>query len=168
MGSGFDAAVGMGPLANTRRVEAMRGFCGDAIERGAQIVSGGNMPADQARGFFWAPTVIADMPDDAQAMQSEPFGPLAPITPFNDIDEAIVRANATDCGLAAYAFTRSLRDDRALEHGLGAGNVSLNTFAISAPEMTFSGQKQSGLGSEMGARTCSITCTSKAVLRALA
>lgn len=109
--------------------------------------SRGNVFADQTRSFSWAPTVIAD---DAHAMQSEPFGTLALITPFNEIDEAIARANATEHGLPAYAFTRSPGDARALEHGLEAGNVRLSIFAISAPEMPFSGQKQSGLGSETG------------------
>jgi succinate-semialdehyde dehydrogenase/glutarate-semialdehyde dehydrogenase len=168
VGSGLDAAVGMGPLANARRVEAMRSFCADAAERGAQTVCGGEVPADRERGFFWAPTVLADIPDDAQAMQREPFGPLALMTPFEDIDEAIARANATEFGLAAYAFTRSLRDAHALEHGLEAGNVSLNTFAISAPEMPFSGHKHSGLGSEMGREGLLDHLHVKAVVRALA
>lgn len=168
VGSGFDTAVGMGPLANTRRIEAMRRFCADAIERGAQIVCGGGVPAGGERGFFWAPTVIADIPDDALAMQSEPFGPLALITPFADIEEAIERANATEFGLAAYAFTHSLRDAQALEFGLEAGNVSLNTFAISAPEMPFSGHKHSGLGSEMGREGLLDHLHVKAVVRAWA
>lgn len=168
VGSGFDASVGMGPLANARRVEAMRDFCTDALERGAQIACGGTVPADQDRGYFWTPTVIADIPDDAQAMQREPFGPLALMTPFVDIDEAIARANATEYGLAAYVFTRSLRDAHALEHGLEAGNVSINTFAISAPEMPFYGYKHSGLGSEMGREGLLDHLHVKAVVRALA
>ena len=168
VGRGFDATVGMGPLANARRVEAMRAFCADAAGRGARIVCGGGVPADQSRGFFWAPTVIADIPDDAQAMLCEPFGPLALMTPFADIDEAIARANATEYGLAAYAFTQSLRDAHALEHGLEAGNVSLNTFAISAPEMPFSGHKHSGLGSEMGREGLLDHMHVKAVVRAIA
>lgn len=125
------------------------------------------MPAEQDRGHFWAPTVIADIPDDALAMQSEPFGTLALMTPFADINEAIARANATEYGLGAYAFTRSLRDAHALEHGLDAGNVSLNTFAISAPEMPFSGHKPSGLGSEMGREGLLDHLHVKAVVRAL-
>jgi succinate-semialdehyde dehydrogenase/glutarate-semialdehyde dehydrogenase len=150
VGSGLDGATGMGPLANSRRVAAMQGFCDDAHSHGARIVAGGKAPENLKSGYFWEPTVIADIPDEAKAMTEEPFGPLALVSPFHELSQALKSANSLDVGLAAYAFTRSLRSANEIEHGLEAGNVSLNTYAISAPEMPFSGIKSSGLGSEMG------------------
>lgn len=167
VGSGFDQAVQVGPLANLRRVDAMRAFCDDAAQKGARIACGGRSPQGSVAGHFFEPTVIMDLPDDAQAMVQEPFGPLALMTRFSEIDEAIARANATEFGLAAYAFTRSLNDAYALEHGLEAGNVSLNTFSLSAPEMPFAGHKSSGLGSEMGQEGLRDHLHVKAVVRAL-
>lgn len=168
VGDGLDPEVQMGPLANPRRVQAMRAFCEDAAARGARIVCGGRAPDGCGSGFFWEPTVIADIPDDADAMRHEPFGPLVLATRFRDLDDAIERANATEYGLASYAFTRSLRDAHRIEHGLEAGNVSINTFAVSAPEMPFSGIKSSGMGSEMGLEGLRDHLHAKAVVRALA
>ena len=168
VGDGADPTTDMGPLANPRRVEAMRSFCADAAKRGGRIVSGGEVPAGRHVGWFWAPTVIADVPDDARAMAEEPFGPLALVTRYARLDDAIARANATEYGLAAYAFTRSLNDARAIEQGVEAGNISLNTYAISAPEMPFSGVKSSGPGSEMGREGLLDHLHPKAVVRALA
>src|SRR5690606_32568538 len=107
VGNGLDPAVQMGPLANDRRVGAMHALCEDAVARGARVVAGGREPAGLGGGFFWQPTVIADLPDDAMAMTREPFGPLALVTRFARLEDAISRANATEFGLAAYAFTRS-------------------------------------------------------------
>lgn len=166
VGNGLDSSVQMGPLANQRRVDAMRMFCEDATERGARIICGGEAPRGLDRGFFWSPTVIADIPDDAAAMTQEPFGPLALVTRFDDLDVVLNRANALDFGLAAYAFTNSLRAAHSIEHGLQAGNVSINTFAVSAPEMPFAGIKSSGLGSEMGCEGLLDHMNLKAVVRA--
>lgn len=150
VGNGLDASVDMGPLANPRRVAAMHEFCEDALALGARILTGGHAPKEQRNGFFWSPTVIADISDHAKAMTQEPFGPLALVARFDNLAEVLTRANSLDVGLAAYAFTRSLRAAYEIEHGLEAGNVSINTYASSAPEMPFSGVKSSGLGSEMG------------------
>ncbi|MBX3642089.1 MAG: NAD-dependent succinate-semialdehyde dehydrogenase [Rubrivivax sp.] len=166
VGSGFDAQVEMGPMAHPRRVDAMRGFCEDALEHGAGLLCGGEPP--DRLGSFFMPTVLGEMPDNAAAMQQEPFGPLALMARFEHLDDAIARANATEYGLAAYAFTKSLSAAHAIEHGLAAGNVSLNTFALSAPEMPFCGHKASGLGSEMGLEGLRDHLHAKAVVRALA
>lgn len=167
VGNGQDSSVDMGPLINQRRVDAMQGFCADALDRGARIIAGGAPPDRMANGHFWRPTVIDDIPDDARAMREEPFGPLALITPFSELDAALKRANSTDFGLASYAFTNSLSDARAIEHGLHVGNVSINTFAVSPPELPFSGVKHSGLGSEMGAEGLADHFELKSVIRAL-
>lgn len=168
VGNGLDPEVQMGPLANPRRVAAMRAFCEDATRRGARIVCGAEAPKGQDDGFFWSPTVLADIPDDAAAMTQEPFGPLALVTRFDDLDAVLTRANSLDFGLASYAFTNSLRAAHAIEHGLEAGSVSINTFAVSPPEMPFSGIKSSGLGSEMGREGLLDHMNVKAVIRAVA
>lgn len=169
VGNGLEPTTQMGPLANGRRVEAMRAFCEDAVQRGARIVAGGEVPAGVAPGgHFWAPTVMSSIPDDARAMQDEPFGPLALISKFSDLGDALARANALDFGLASYAFTRSLAAAYAIEHGLEAGNVSINTYAVSPPEMPFSGIKSSGLGSEMGTEGLLDHMNLKSVIRAVA
>lgn len=168
VGSGFDPGVQMGPMANQRRVEAMSHFCEDAVSRGARVVAGGRAPDNGGSGFFWLPTVLADMPDDAAAMVLEPFGPLALVSRFEDLDDALRRANASEFGLAAYAFTNSLRSAHVIEHGLEAGNVSLNTFSLSPPELPFAGIKNSGLGSEMGREGLMEYMNLKSVIRSVA
>jgi succinate-semialdehyde dehydrogenase / glutarate-semialdehyde dehydrogenase len=165
VGHGFDPQVQMGPLAHARRVQAMQDFCDDATAQGARLLCGGRRVGSQ--GEFFAPTVLADMPAQARAMSQEPFGPLALVAPYRDLDDAIARANATDYGLASYGFTRSLDAAHHLQHGLEAGNVSLNTFAVSAPEMPFAGRKSSGLGAEMGIEGLHDHLMPKAVVRAL-
>lgn len=167
VGNGQDSGVDMGPLINQRRVDAMQEFCADALDRGARIIAGGAPPDRMANGHFWRPTVIDDIPDDARAMQEEPFGPLALITPFSRLDSALKRANSTDFGLASYTFTNKLSDTHAIEHGLHAGNVSINTFALSPPELPFSGVKDSGLGSEMATEGLADHFELKSVIRAL-
>src|SRR5690606_21149430 len=133
LGNGLDPQVDMGPLTNARRVAAMENFCEDARAQGSRILTGGQAPGGPEPGHFWSPTVIADIPDHALAMTQEPFGPLALVSRFQHLDEVLARANALEFGLAAYAFTRSLKAAHEIEHGLQAGNVSINTFAVSAP-----------------------------------
>lgn len=168
LGNGLDPQVEMGPLTNARRVAAMDNFCEDARAQGSRILTGGQAPGGLEQGHFWAPTVIADIPDHALAMTQEPFGPLALVSRFQHLDEVLARANALEFGLAAYAFTRSLKAAHQIEHGLQAGNVSINTFAVSAPEMPFSGVKSSGLGAEMGSEGLMDHLHPKAVVRMVA
>ena len=148
VGDGMDAASQMGPLSNARRVEAMERMVEDARSRNIPISSGGARRGNQ--GYFFEPTVLANVPDDAMVMREEPFGPIAPITPFRDMDEVVARANSLPFGLAAYAFTSS--NARALEIGraLKAGMVGVNNFAVSHPETPFGGVKESGHGQEGG------------------
>ena len=148
LGNGLDEGVTMGPLANSRRIEAMDGFVADARDRGATIRTGGARRGNH--GNFFEPTVITDLGDDARLMTEEPFGPVAPIVPFRTLDEVIERANSLPYGLAAYAFTQSGRDAAVLGQKLQAGMVGLNTLAVSNPETPFGGVKASGSGSEGG------------------
>jgi succinate-semialdehyde dehydrogenase/glutarate-semialdehyde dehydrogenase len=101
-------------------------------------------------GYFFAPTLITDMPDAARVMREETFGPIAPVTTFDTVQEAIDRANALPYGLAAYAFTDSARTARAVGDGLQSGMVGINTFGVSLAEAPFGGVRESGYGSEGG------------------
>ncbi len=148
VGPGTEAGTTMGPLANARRLEAMQGFVADAEARGARVLTGGRRIGNQ--GNFFQPTVLVDTPDDARLMVDEPFGPLAPIAPFSDLDDAIARSNSLPYGLAAFAFTRSERNATYLGDRLESGMVSINHFGIAAPETPFGGSKESGYGSEGG------------------
>src|SRR4051795_5051829 len=148
MGDGLEAGVTMGPMANARRIDAMDTFVGDANSHGANIVSGGKRHGNQ--GFFYEPTIITDVPDDAKVMRDEPFGPIAPIVTFKTFDEVVERANSLPYGLAAYAFTSSTATATAIGDALQSGMVGVNSVAISTPETPFGGVKESGYGSEGG------------------
>ena len=147
-GNGMDPKSGMGPLANPRRVEAMEGFLADARQRGGKISAGGTRTGTE--GFFFKPTVVTGLADDARLMTEEPFGPVAPIVPFKTLEEVVTRANSLPFGLAAYAFTHSTKTAAFLSDSLEAGMVGINTYAISTPETPFGGVKDSGYGQEGG------------------
>ena len=149
VGNGFDPDVQMGPVANHRRIDALRALVDDARAKGARVLAGGETATN--RGYFFPVTVLADLPPDARAMSEEPFGPLALINPVSSIDEAIEKANALPFGLAAYAFTHSAANVERLATGIEAGNVSINTLEASVAETPFGGTKDSGYGREGGA-----------------
>ena len=151
VGAGLASDTVMGPLAHARRVDAMAAFVQDARDRGARVEAGGERIGDV--GNFFAPTVLVAPPDDAQIMQSEPFGPIAACVPFKDLDEAIRRANSLPYGLSSYAFTGSSRSALRIQNGLEAGMVNINHFGQALPESPFGGIKDSGMGSEGGTET---------------
>lgn len=146
VGAGMDAGTQMGPVASARRQSAVRDLIARTEGCGGRTVAG---EAPQA-GFFLAPTLLADVPDDAPAMQEEPFGPLACATPFDTLDEAIARANANPYGLAGYLFTDSARAIHAVSSRLEVGSLAVNGIGVSVPEAPFGGVKDSGHGSESG------------------
>ena len=148
LGDGLDAGTTMGPLANARRLDAMDSFVADAKERGGTVVTGGRRCGNH--GYFYEPTVITGIPDDADVMTQEPFGPLAPIVTFKTFEEVVERANSLPFGLAAYAFTSSNATATAIGDAIEAGMVGVNSVAISTPETPFGGIKESGHGSEGG------------------
>jgi succinate-semialdehyde dehydrogenase/glutarate-semialdehyde dehydrogenase len=151
VGSGLEPETKMGPLAHERRLPIMEALVADATERGARIEAGGGRIG--SRGYFFAPTVLTAAPDDSRVMTEEPFGPIAPCTYFDDLDEAIRKANSLPFGLAAYAFTTSTRNALALQNGLQSGMVNINHFGHALPETPFGGVKDSGIGSEGGTET---------------
>jgi succinate-semialdehyde dehydrogenase/glutarate-semialdehyde dehydrogenase len=149
VGNGMDPGVEMGPLANGRRLAAMADLVADAAARGAEVTTGGHRIG--STGYFFQPTVLADVPDDARIMQEEPFGPVAVVNPVDSLDTAIDQANSVPYGLAAYGFTnRADYADRMIER-VEAGNLSINTLEASLPETPFGGVKWSGYGREGGA-----------------
>ena len=148
VGNGFDAGVEMGPLANERRPPALAELVEDAVTKGAQLMTGGSRKT--TRGYFFEPTVLANVPQDARVMQVEPFGPLAVVNPVPSVEEGIRQANSTPFGLAAYGFSNRADYVDLLVEELEAGNVSINTLEASLPETPFGGVKHSGNGREGG------------------
>jgi succinate-semialdehyde dehydrogenase/glutarate-semialdehyde dehydrogenase len=148
IGNGMDPSTQLGPLANSRRIDAMERLVADARDRGARVLAGGQRINN--RGYFYPLTVLADVPDDALAMNEEPFGPLALVNPVRDLDEAIAKANALPFGLASYAFTRSADNVQRMSNDLETGNLSVNHFVASTAETPFGGVKDSGYGREGG------------------
>ena len=146
-GHGLSAETRMGPLANARRPDAIAALVDDAAAKGARVLAGGKRGAD---GFFFEPTLLADVPDGADIMSNEPFGPVAVTAPFSTFEDAVEKANRLPFGLAAFAFTEGLRTANLLGDAIEAGMVGINTFAISSPDAPFGGVKDSGFGSEGG------------------
>lgn len=147
-GNGMEAGVEMGPLANERRLPALQSLVEDAVAKGAKLCTGGARIGNQ--GYFFAPTVLTNVPADARVMQEEPFGPLAVINPVASLDEAIAQANSVPYGLAAYAFTNRADYADRMTDEIEAGNLSFNTLEASLPETPFGGVKSSGYGREGG------------------
>jgi succinate-semialdehyde dehydrogenase/glutarate-semialdehyde dehydrogenase len=148
VGDGLDAATQMGPVANDRRLAAMETLIADAKSKGARVVAGDSRIGN--RGYFHELTVLADVPDDARAMNEEPFGPLALLSPVKTLDEAIEKANSLPYGLAGYAFTKSARNVDQLAERIEVGNLSINHLTASFAETPFGGVKDSGYGREGG------------------
>jgi len=146
VGDGKNGDVDMGPLTHARRLGAMERLVADAVKKGARLLTGGRRIGN--RGFFFEPTVLADVPLEAAAMQEEPFGPLALLRPFRKIDDAVEAANSLPYGLAAYAFTADADKIDRLGKLLEAGMVGINHFAIVAADLPFGGLKESGWGAE--------------------
>lgn len=147
VGDGLEPDTKMGPLANSRRAEAVGALVEDARAKGAKVLAGGNRGN---AGFFFQPTLLADVPNEAQIMNDEPFGPVAVSRSFDTFDEVIAEANRLPYGLAAFAFTENGRRANLIGELVEAGMVGINTFAISVADAPFGGVKDSGFGSEGG------------------
>jgi succinate-semialdehyde dehydrogenase / glutarate-semialdehyde dehydrogenase len=152
VGDGLSDTSQMGPMANPRRISAMESFIEDARTRGATVRTGGSPLKVEGRpnGFYYTPTVLANVPNEARIMNEEPFGPVAIFNPFSEFDAVIAQANRLPYGLAAFAFTRSSTTVNLLGERLEAGMVGINSYQISVPESPFGGIKESGHGSEEG------------------
>jgi succinate-semialdehyde dehydrogenase/glutarate-semialdehyde dehydrogenase len=150
LGDSQDAATTMGPLTLPSQRDRIEGLVAEAIEAGARLRTGGKRPPSRNAGYFYEPTILSGVPDAARIMQEEPFGPVAAITTFRSLDEAMARANSTPFALAAYAFTGSHGKAEALSAGLRSGMVGVNTFMIAHTEAPFGGIDHSGMGREGG------------------
>ena len=148
VGRGTDDAVQVGPLINEEQREKVEELVGDAVQKGAKPIVGGGR-AD-GRGYFFEPTVLADVPDDARLLKEEIFGPVAPVKTFSDEEQALRWANDTQYGLVAYLYTRDLGRAIRMMEGLEYGMVGVNRGIVSDPAAPFGGVKQSGTGREGG------------------
>ena len=148
LGRGQDDGVDVGPLIDDNAVSSVTALVDQAVGAGARVVTGGSAP--DGPGFFFSPTVLADVPADADVNTQEIFGPVAPITTFTTEEEAVERANATEYGLTAYVFTRDLSRTIRMAESLDFGMVGINSGLVSNPAAPFGGVKASGFGREGG------------------
>jgi succinate-semialdehyde dehydrogenase / glutarate-semialdehyde dehydrogenase len=149
VGNGLDPDTTMGPLANDRRLAAVESLVADAVRQGAELMTGGRRIGNS--GYFFEPTVLRHMPLEARIMNEEPFGPVAALRPFSDVEEAIAEANRLQYGLAAYAYTGSAETAARVSKHIESGMVSINHHGLGLPELPFGGVKDSGHGTEGGA-----------------
>ncbi|WP_322102511.1 NAD-dependent succinate-semialdehyde dehydrogenase [Paraburkholderia sp. J41] len=148
VGDGLAEGTTLGPLANARRITAMASVVDNARKSGAKVATGGERIG--SAGNFFAPTVLTDVPLEADVFNNEPFGPVAAIRGFDKLEDAIAEANRLPYGLAGYAFTKSFRNVHLLSQSLEVGMLWINQPATPWPEMPFGGVKDSGYGSEGG------------------
>ncbi len=146
MGNGLDESVNVGPLINAQGREKVVHLVNDAVKKGAKVLTGGRTP--DGKGFFYPPTVLTHVPDNAEMMQEEIFGPVAAIQSFKSEDEVVKKANDTIYGLVAYLYTGDLARGMRVSEKLECGMVGLNRGLVSDPAAPFGGMKQSGLGRE--------------------
>jgi succinate-semialdehyde dehydrogenase/glutarate-semialdehyde dehydrogenase len=166
VGDGLEKGTTMGPLANERRIPMIEGLIADARQQGATVEAGGERIGN--KGYFFEPTVMANVPVTARAMNEEPFGPLSLVNRFSTFDEAITEANRLEYGLAAYAYTRSAKTVTALGTGIESGMISINHHGLALPETPFGGMKDSGYGWEGGAEAIDAYLATKFVTQASA
>ena len=161
VGNGLEDGVQMGPMANPRRPDAMERLIGDAVSRGAKLGTGGERIGNQ--GFFYAPSVLSEVPLDAEIMNEEPFGPVAIINPFGSEEDMIAEANRLPYGLAAYAWTQNAPRQRRLMCEIETGMLGINTPMIGGADAPFGGVKWSGHGHEDGPEGLHACLVAKAV-----
>ena len=149
IGRGTDPGVEIGPLISRSQRDQVSELVDDAVGRGANVMVGGHSDREAA-GYFYPPTVLTGVPQEARVLREEIFGPVAPIVPFGSDDEAIAAANDTEYGLVAYLFTTNLGRAFRVSEALETGMVGLNQGLVSNPAAPFGGVKQSGYGREGG------------------
>jgi succinate-semialdehyde dehydrogenase/glutarate-semialdehyde dehydrogenase len=146
MGNGLDDGVALGPLVNAEGRDKVVTLVADAVKKGAKVLTGGKAP--DGKGYFYPATVLADVPDSADMLREEIFGPVASIQRFKSDDEVITRANDTEYGLVAYLYTKDLGRGMRVSEKLDFGMIGLNRGLVSDPAAPFGGMKQSGIGRE--------------------
>jgi succinate-semialdehyde dehydrogenase/glutarate-semialdehyde dehydrogenase len=161
LGDGLAEGTTLGPLANARRLTAMAKVLDNARATGATVATGGERVGSE--GNFFAPTVLTNVPLEADVFNNEPFGPVAAVRGFDTLEEAIAEANRLPYGLAGYAFTKSFSNVHLLSQQLEVGMLWINQPATPSPEMPFGGVKDSGYGSEGGPEAMEAYLVTKAV-----
>jgi succinate-semialdehyde dehydrogenase/glutarate-semialdehyde dehydrogenase len=161
VGNGLDDGIQMGPMANPRRPDAMERLIGGAKAAGATLHTGGERLGNQ--GFFYAPSVLSEIPLDAEIMNEEPFGPVALINPFGSADDMIAEANRLPYGLAAYSWTNDVKMQRRIAREVETGMLGINSVAIGGADSPFGGVKWSGHGHEDGPEGLQACLVTKAV-----
>ena len=158
VGNGLEDGIQMGPMANARRPDAMERMIGDARTAGAKLHAGGERLGNQ--GYFYAPTVLSEIPLEAEIMNEEPFGPVALINPFSKADDMFAEANRLPYGLAAYSWTNDVKMQRRIAAEVETGMLGVNSVAIGGADSPFGGVKWSGHGHEdgpEGVQACLVT-----------
>ena len=148
VGNGAEDGVQIGPLVEPKAVEKVERLVGDAVDRGAEVLTGGSRI--DGPGFFYEPTVVTNVAADAEVMSTEIFGPVAALIPFDTDEEALRIANDTEFGLVSFVMTENLDRAMRMSEGLQSGMVGVNTGLVSNPAAPFGGVKESGLGREGG------------------
>ena len=146
--AGIEPGTSMGPLVSQRRVEAITSIIAEAVAAGATVLTGGER-IDRP-GYFYRPTLLENVPLAARIQNEEPFGPVALLSAFDDIEDAVAEANRLPYGLAAYAYTTSIRTSQILQNDLETGMLAINHTKLALPELPLGGIKDSGFGSEGG------------------
>jgi succinate-semialdehyde dehydrogenase/glutarate-semialdehyde dehydrogenase len=146
MGNGLEEGIDVGPLVNAETRDKVAHYVDDAVAKGAKVRLGGQRP--NVKGFYYPPTVLTDVPDNADCVREEIFGPVAAIQSFDDEADVVRRANDTEYGLVAYLYTGDLKRGMNVSERLDYGMVGLNRGLVSDPAAPFGGTKQSGLGRE--------------------
>lgn len=159
VGDGMQPGTQVGPLANPRQIAKMEELIADAVARGAKLLAGGKRI--EREGYFFEPTVLADVPMDARVMHEEPFGPIAVLMRFDQLEDGLAEANRLPYGLSAYAFTNNARTAIDVGDGLEAGMIGINQYRIVSTELPFGGLKESGIGSEGGTEGIGFYLTNK-------
>lgn len=150
IGNGLEMGVDVGPLINARQRDRVEALVTEASRTGAAILTGGQRPAHLDKGYFYEPTLITNVSMSDQIVREEIFGPVMPVLTFSDPEEALMLANATEYGLAAYLFTHDLATATRMYEGLEFGMVGVNEWLPQSTEAPFGGWKASGMGHEAG------------------
>jgi succinate-semialdehyde dehydrogenase / glutarate-semialdehyde dehydrogenase len=146
MGNGLDDGVALGPLVNAETRDKVKNLVEDAVAKGAKVLTGGK--PDNGKGFFYPATVLSNVPESANMVHEEIFGPVAALQTFSSEDEVIAKANGTEYGLIAYLYTRDVGRGMRVSEKLEFGMIGLNRGLVSDPAAPFGGMKQSGIGRE--------------------
>jgi succinate-semialdehyde dehydrogenase/glutarate-semialdehyde dehydrogenase len=149
LGNGLDPATVIGPMFEKKAMDNTVSLIDDAKAKGAKLLTGGGRSTQFDKGYFFEPTVLADLPANANVLTEEPFAPVMPILDFAKLDDVIAAANNTRYGLAAYVFTNDLTVAFKMAEGLEAGIIGINEPVPAVPQAPFGGMKESGLGREL-------------------